>query len=144
MSHLNLLQRSDSQRSLPGKEGSAEHDLCIRGRSSVSRRVGVAMQAYIVALTTIICILQVSSYWSHSTLASECPNIDAGGDRVEYAFSRDLRYMSLDHQFDGLWDYGNMSTLRVQEPQLEVGGEIDASISMYENGGTATARETLC
>lgn len=103
-----------------------------RGHHTTSKRVlvGRMLQIYIAFLVTLICALQLMRV----SPFNGCARASEAGTAAEYhdhAYSRDLRYMSLDHKYDGLWEWGNMSTLKVPEPELGTGEEIDAAISMY-------------
>ena len=96
-----------------------------------SKRFGFMIQIYTALLTATICALLAS--WLYIWSLNGCIDfgtVNTAGDVVEYQFSRDLRFMSLDHQYDSLWDFGNMSTLKVPEPELDTGEKVDAAISM--------------
>ena len=85
------------------------------------------LQIYTALISTVLCILLFLNLpdWNQKDAKR-----DHSAD-IELIYSQDLRYMTLDHQYDHLWEkWGPDAQINVTDDQLG-GGEIAASISMW-------------
>lgn len=91
------------------------------------------LQVYLAILTTCVCILQVRILRlesSSSTVDRQNAVQKADTGLVELQFRRNESYMTLDHQYDELWDWRNHTYVMVPEPELDTEKQIPAAISM--------------
>ena len=85
-----------------------------------------SLQIYTALVSTFLCILLLLNLpdWKRKHAKR-----DHSAD-IELIYSQDLRYMTLDHQYDHLWEeWGPDAQINVTDDQLAK-GEIAASISM--------------
>ncbi|KAK4896121.1 hypothetical protein LTR27_005978 [Elasticomyces elasticus] len=92
----------------------------------------LALQVYLAIAATVVCVLQI---WilSRTSPVATGGVADLSSDTTTLKeFSKDHRYMSLDHKFDDLWFVGgNDTSILITEPQLGDGKIVPAFVSMY-------------
>jgi len=87
----------------------------------------LSVQFYLAVAATLVCVLQI---WILSSSNFSVSTDTASNSFASRQYSKDFRYMSLDHQYDDLWQFGNHTYLRVPETELEAEGDIPVAISM--------------
>lgn len=111
----------------PGSTDSCEK--CATTNRATRLRIKRPVNAYIAVVVTFILGLQLF----RTIPPDECP-VETRGDNVSdtrlilKSFSPDLRYQSLDHQFDELWQYED-AIISIPDPYF-VGSQTEATISM--------------
>lgn len=87
------------------------------------------LQIYLAIVATAILLLQVYHLlYLGNSMETSLPA--SSKSLIQTRFDKDLRYMSLDREFDHLWQFGNTSTLRVADPVLATGEDTDAAVAM--------------